>query len=96
MDTYREQADALLSELKMTLRIEIDDDDTNLLAMLARSMSRLNTLAGTEVDYVEDLEARELLFNRVRYDYNSALEYWDDNFSQPILAFTLRYGVSAL
>ncbi|MDU7244973.1 MAG: hypothetical protein E6276_06250 [Clostridiales bacterium] len=48
------------------------------------------------MDYVEDLEARELLFNRVRYDYNSALEYWDDNFSQPILAFTLRYGVSAL
>lgn len=88
------QADALLYALKTTLRI--DGDDENLTQYLLRSMSRLDTLAGAPVDYISDLEAQELLINRVRYDYNAALEYWEENFSQPILSFMMRYGVDSL
>ena len=89
------QAQDLLADLKMTLRIDGNDDDQNLTQMLIRSMSRLDDLAGQGVFYTQDEFAKELLFNRIRYDYNSALEYWDDNFAEPILAFTLRYGVIA-
>lgn len=89
------QANALLDTLKATLRID-SDDDANLIQYLLRSMNRLDTLAGAPVDYLLDLEAQELLFNRVRYDYNSSLEYWEENFSQPILSFMMRYGVDSL
>lgn len=89
------QAQDLLADLKTTLRIDGDDDDLNLTEMLIRSMTRLDDLAGQGVVYTQDEFAKELLFNRIRYDYNSALEYWDDNFSEPILAFTLKYGVIA-
>lgn len=90
------QAGTLLPDLKMTLRIDGNDDDQNLTEMLIRSMSRLDDLAGQGVLYTQDEFAKELLFNRIRYDYNSALEYWDANFAEPILAFTLRYGIDAL
>lgn len=89
------QANALLDTLKTTLRIDGDDDE-NLIQYLLRSMNRLDTLAGVPVDYLLDLEAQELLFNRIRYDYNSSLEYWEENFSQPILSFMMRYGVDSL
>ena len=88
------QANALLDTLKTTLRI--DGDDENLIQYLLRSMNRLDTLAGAPVDYLSDLEAQELLFNRIRYDYNTSLEYWEENFSQPILSFMMRYGVDSL
>lgn len=88
------QANALLDTLKTTLRI--DGDDENLIQYLLRSMSRLDTLAGAPVDYLSDLEAQELLINRVRYDYNTSLEYWEENFAQPILSFMMRYGVDNL
>ena len=89
------QAQDLLADLKMTLRIDGNDDDLNLTQMLIRSMTRLDDLAGQGVIYTQDEFAKELLFNRIRYDYNSALEYWDGNFAEPILAFTLKYGVIA-
>lgn len=84
-----------MPNLKMTLRVDGDDDE-NLTQYLLRSMDRLDTLAGVPVDYLSDLEAQELLFNRIRYDYNASLEYWEENFSQHILSFIMRYGVESL
>ena len=89
------QAGFLLPNLKTTLRVDGDDDE-NLTQYLLRSMNRLDTLAGVPVDYLSDLEAQELLFNRIRYDYNTSLEYWEENFSQHILSFMMRYGVDSL
>ena len=77
----------------MSLRIDGACDDQHLTQMLLRSMSRLDDLAGQGVLYTQDEFAKELLFNRIRYDYNTALEYWDDNFAEPILALTLKYGI---
>ena len=97
MTSHAEQITTLIEDLRVDLRLdELNanvNDDNRLTILLSRSMAYLDGQMGVVVDYVNDLVARELLFNRVRYDYNSALEYWNDNFHGELLALQLKYGV---
>lgn len=94
MDHYT-QASELVSELKENLRVGWDDDE-NLKRYLVRSMSRLDDLIGLPVDYTTDESAKDLLFNRVRYDYNASAEYWLDNFREDIRQLQFKYAVEAM
>ena len=51
------------------------------------------SLAGTTIDFEKNQEARELLYNRVRYAYNNSLEYFETNFQKEILRFQLKEAV---
>ena len=44
----------------------------------------------------DDEDIKELLFNRVRYAYNNALEYFESNFANEILRLQLQKGVEVL
>lgn len=87
----------MLQELKRYLNItwEDEDIDAKLNNLISESKQAINGLMGVEVDF-EKAEFRELLFNRIRYAYNNALEYFEDNFSKEILRYQLSVGVGEL
>lgn len=80
----------MLQVLKDYLKITWDDEDSNLLNIIDRAKSVLNALMGVELDYDMSGPAQDLLLNRCRYDYNNALEYFEQNFRDAILRLQLQ------
>lgn len=72
----------ILKEFKERMRLG-DDEDDNLKRILLSSLQALKNICG---DY--DIEAeesfKELVFERSRYVYNDALEYFNSNFLSQI------------
>lgn len=87
----------MLEELKKYLNISWDDAliDDKLSAMMEDAKEALCTLTGTALDFSKGVP-RELLFNRVRYAYNNALEFFETNFSKEITRLQLTEGVKKL
>ena len=83
----------LLELVKEELRITWDDEDTRLISMIERAKASLNKLMGIELDYEKPGPAQDLLLARCRYDYNNALEYFEQNFAREI--FRLQLQVAA-
>lgn len=82
----------MLNEIKKYLSITWKDEDIDekIEMLLTQSKAAIASLTGTEIDFENDQEAKELLFNRVRYAYNNALEYFESNFQKEILRLQLR------
>jgi len=74
----------LLERLKERLKITWDDEDILLINILERAEKSLNALMGVELNYNIPGPAQELLLERCRYDYNNALEYFEQNFAREI------------
>ncbi len=85
----------MLDELKNYLNISWQDEliDNKLTQLVNESKAVLNHLMGVDLDYEQDQEAKELLFNRVRYAYNNALDEFEKNFAQVILRKQLIVGI---
>lgn len=85
----------MLDELKNYLNISWQDEliDNKLIQLVDESKAVLNHLMGVDLDYEQDQEAKELLFNRVRYAYNNALDEFEKNFAQVILRKQLIVGI---
>ena len=60
-----------------------DDEDDNLKRILSTSNKALLRVCG-DYDLNNDEEFKELVFERSRYVYNDALEYFDKNFLSQI------------
>ncbi|HFJ9493192.1 TPA: hypothetical protein ACGW7D_005689 [Bacillus cereus] len=60
-----------------------DDEDDNLKRILSTSNKALLRVCGN-YDLNKDEEFKELVFERSRYIYNDALEYFDKNFLSQI------------
>lgn len=88
----------MLEKLKQYLNISWEDDelDKKLINLLEQSKNALTSLMGVSINFEEDKELEELLFNRVRYSYNNSLEYFEENFKSEILRLQLQKGVEAL
>ena len=80
----------LLELVKEELRITWDDEDTRLISMIERAKASLNKLMGIELDYEKPGPAQDLLLARCRYDYNNALEYFEQNFAREIFRLQLQ------
>ena len=80
----------LLEQLKERLKITWDDEDILLINILERAEKSLNALMGVELNYNTPGPAQELLLERCRYDYNNALEYFEQNFAREILRLQLQ------
>jgi hypothetical protein len=80
----------LLERLKERLKITWDDEDILLINILERAEKSLNALMGVELNYNIPGPAQELLLERCRYDYNNALEYFEQNFAREILRLQLQ------
>ncbi|UII58677.1 phage gp6-like head-tail connector protein (plasmid) [Cytobacillus spongiae] len=63
------------------------NEDDNLKRLLSFSIVAIKSSCGSFEVYGEtdiDLQAKELVFERTRYVYNDALEYFNDNFLSEI------------
>ena len=86
----------LLERLKERLKITWDDEDILLINILERAEKSLNALMGVELNYNIPGPAQELLLERCRYDYNNALEYFEQNFAQEILRLQLQVAAEEM
>lgn len=72
----------ILQEFKDRMHLG-DDEDDNLKRILSTSKKALLRICGS-YDLNNDEEFKELVFERSRYVYNDALEYFDKNFLSQI------------
>lgn len=87
---------SLLEEVKSYLKITWDDEDGFITSLIDRGKAKLNELAGAELDFETEGQARSLLFDYVRYAYNNASEYFEENFRAEILRLQLMTGVALM
>ncbi|MBO1005610.1 phage gp6-like head-tail connector protein [Pseudogracilibacillus auburnensis] len=64
-------------------------EDDNLKELLSFSIAFVKSKIG-EFDIEEHTSAKELVFERTRYAYNDALEYFEDNFLSEIISLSLE------
>lgn len=86
--------DEILTEFKNRMHLG-DFEDDNLKELLSFSVTYVKTRCGDfdlEGDKDTDKQAKELVFERTRYLYNDALEYFEDNFLSEILNLSLSLG----
>lgn len=86
----------MLQKVKDYLKINWNDEDDFLISLIIRGQTKLQELAGAELDFEAEGQARSLLFDFVRYAYNNASEYFEENFRKEILRLQLMTGVSLL
>lgn len=87
----------MLRDLKLALDITWEDNDTNekLLGILKRAEHRINNYAGTKIEYLNDLTARQLVLDLAMYIYNNVSEEFEKNYSSEITALRNAYLVKA-
>ncbi|WP_089834111.1 hypothetical protein [Halolactibacillus halophilus] len=74
------------------MHISHSGEDDNLRRLLSFSVSAINSSCGEfDINGTTDIDnrAKELVFERTRYAYNDAVEYFDDNFLSDILSLGL-------
>lgn len=71
-------SDDILQEFKERMRLG-DDEDSNLKRILLSSLQALSKICG-DYDIESDETFKELVFERSRYVYNDALEFFSTNF----------------
>lgn len=81
--------DELLKSCKDYLRITWGDDDSLIMGYISRGESRLNRIAGAELDYTAEGLPRALLLDYVRYANSQALEAFEHNYESELLALHL-------
>ncbi len=87
-------SDAQLKEVKDRLHITHDSEDENLKRLISASHAAIKGSCGEfELD-AEEL-GKELVYERVRYAYNDAVEYFEDNFLSQIVAFNFHLYTKA-
>ena len=79
---------SILEQFKARMRITHSAEDDNLMNLLSSSVADLQAKCGP-FDIEEDKRAKELVFERTRYVYNDALEYFDNNFLSQINSLSL-------
>lgn len=82
-------SDELLKEFKNRMHIFHDGEDDNLKQLLSFSIAFVESKIG-KFDIEEHTQAKELVFERTRYAYNDALEYFEDNFLSEIISLSLE------
>lgn len=83
----------LLEDVKHALAITWTEEDNNIVKLIDRSVYYINDLVGAVLDLKVNLVARELVINRIRYEYNNALDQFESNFFQPLSRLTLQVAI---
>ncbi|MCQ6306370.1 hypothetical protein [Bacillus cereus] len=83
----------LIDDVKEALAITWDEEDSDIVKLIDRSVYYMNDLVGVELDLKVNLSARELVINRIRYEYNNALDQFETNFEQPLSRLILHVAL---
>ena len=88
-----EITDKLLQEFKDRMHFSHKGEDSNLKELLSFSIDDITRKCGA-FNIEENKGAKELVFERTRYAYNDALEYFDKNFQSQInsVGFSIAMG----
>jgi len=84
----------LLQQFKERMRLG-DDEDDNLRRILSTSNKDLIRVCGN-YDINDDEVFKELVFERSRYVYNDALEYFDKNFLSQINSLSIEKALEEI
>lgn len=82
----------LIEEFKERMHITHGAEDDNLKRLLSFSIADLQDKCGF-FDVEENERAKELVFERTRYSYNDALEFFNDNFLSQINSLGLSLAM---
>lgn len=83
----------ILEEFKERMHITHSSEDDNLKRLLSFSVSAIKQSCG-DFDIKENERAKELVFERSRYAYNDALEYFNDNFLSELNSLGLSIAIA--
>lgn len=83
----------ILQQFKDRMHITHDAEDSNLQELLSFSVAYVEDKCGA-FDF-ENKQAKELVFERTRFAYNDALEYFEDSFSSEIHSLGFQLAVKA-
>lgn len=85
----------LLAAVRNYLDITYDDEagDVKLAGIIARGQKYLNRVAGETIDYTEEDDARQLLFDYCRYVRSGAFEDFARNFQSELIALQNSRGL---
>ncbi|MBJ8070545.1 hypothetical protein [Bacillus cereus] len=84
----------ILQQFKDRMRLG-DDEDDNLRRILFASNKDLIRVCG-DYDFTNDEVFKELVFERSRYVYNDALEYFAENFLTEINSFGIQKALEEI
>ncbi|MEE3946199.1 MULTISPECIES: hypothetical protein [Bacillus cereus group] len=87
-------SDEIVKQFKDRMRLG-DDEDDNLRRILFASNEALIKLCGS-YDINKDETFKELIFERSRYVYNDALEYFSKNFLTEINSFGIAKALEEI
>ncbi|MED2792111.1 hypothetical protein P4256_10205 [Bacillus wiedmannii] len=87
-------SDEIVKQFKDRMRLG-DDEDDNLRRILFASNEALIKLCGS-YDINKDETFKELIFERSRYVYNDALEYFSKNFLTEINSFGIAKAIEEI
>lgn len=88
-----EITEELLAEFKERMKLS-DDEDSNLTRILKASVEDLKDKCG-DYDVHASERFKELVFERSRYVYNDAIEYFNDNFLSQITTLAISKALSS-
>lgn len=88
-------SDEILQEFKERLHLTHSIEDDNLMRLLSFSVVDLTEKCG-DFDLETNEKARELVFERTRYAYNDALEFFDENFLSMITSLGLSIALQGV
>ncbi len=77
--------DEIIKEFKDRMHISHSSEDDNLKRLLSFSVAYIKEKCGN-FDINENERAKELVFERTRYLYNDAVEFFEDNFLSDIIS----------
>ena len=84
----------LLAEFKERMKLS-DEEDSNLTRILKASIEDLIDKCG-QYDVHTSERFKELVFERSRYAYNDAIEYFEDNFLSQLLALNIENATASI
>lgn len=76
----------ILDEVKRKLGITWDEDDGYLLAVIEKAKDYIDGKCGAKFDYSIVGQHRTLMIERCFYDYNNALQDFENNYQSELLA----------
>ena len=84
----------LLTEFKERMKLS-DEEDWNLMRILSASIEDLVDKCG-DYDLHTSERFKELVFERSRYAYNDAIEYFNDNFLSQIVTLGISKALTEI
>ena len=83
-----------LKEVKEYLKITWDDEDVKLNSLIKRGEDYLQSIAGVTLDFESETATKSLLLDHIRYAYNNALEYFEENFRSDLIRLQFKSVVN--